>query len=120
GDPQRRRHLRRERWRYGRMGNHRRRHRCVGDERRRHRRVGYELQRSELPADYLEQPVTVRPSELSWRGLPRAAQIYVALVIAVGTVVVATFIPESFPRPVLFVSLLGLACVTSVWKVNLP
>jgi signal transduction histidine kinase/CheY-like chemotaxis protein len=64
--------------------------------------------------------VTIRPSELSWRGLPLAAQIYVAMVIAIGIGVVATFIPDSFPRPVLFVSLLGLACVTSVWKVNLP
>jgi signal transduction histidine kinase/CheY-like chemotaxis protein len=60
------------------------------------------------------------PGGLSWRGLPRAAQLYVCVVIAAGAFVLAAFFPHSLPRPVLFAVLLLAACLTAIWKVNLP
>jgi PAS domain S-box-containing protein len=56
----------------------------------------------------------------SWASLPRAAQIYVTLVIAAGAVIVTTFFPPTITDPWLFGTLLLLSCVTSSWKVNLP
>jgi signal transduction histidine kinase/CheY-like chemotaxis protein len=64
--------------------------------------------------------VKVRRDGLSWGALPRAAQLYVGVVIAVGAFALVGFFPHRFPRPVLFVALLGLSCLTSVWKINLP
>ena len=58
--------------------------------------------------------------ELTWQALPRAAQIYVAAVLAFGTAILLALFPVTYPRPVLFVCLLGLACLTSIWKVNMP
>ncbi len=55
-----------------------------------------------------------------FRALPRAAQLYVAAVIAGGAFLMVAFFPTTFPRPVLFAMLLVCACVTSTWKVNLP
>jgi PAS domain S-box-containing protein len=55
-----------------------------------------------------------------WRSLPIAAQIYVASVVVAGGVLVAALFPHDFPRPLMFVTLLALACVTSLWKVHLP
>ena len=59
-------------------------------------------------------------SRVPWRALPLAAQIYVTIVVAVGAVWLALSVPTRFPDPVMFVSLAIFACVTSVWKVNLP
>lgn len=56
----------------------------------------------------------------SWAALPRLAQIYVALVIAAGAVIVAAFFPATVSDPWLFGTLLLLSCVTSSWKVTLP
>jgi signal transduction histidine kinase len=101
------------------------------------------LQRSELHAGDLEETVNVPspalsglPSggahaperhaqessedSLSWHRLPRGAQVYVACVIAAGAAALVWSIPLAFPRPLLFISLMLLSCVTSVWKVNLP
>ncbi len=58
--------------------------------------------------------------ESSWRSLPSAAQLYVAVVIAVGVVMSAAFFPRTFTHPVLFAGVLALSCLTSAWKVNLP
>ena len=59
-------------------------------------------------------------SELAWRAQPRAARIYVFLVIVVGALVLGAAAPWSLPDPTLFLFLLLTVCVTSAWKVNLP
>ena len=59
-------------------------------------------------------------SRVPWRALPLAAQIYVTLVVALGTIWLAVSVPTTFADPVMFVSLAVFACVTSTWKVNLP
>jgi signal transduction histidine kinase/CheY-like chemotaxis protein len=64
--------------------------------------------------------VTARPVGLTWRELPRAAQLYVAIVIAIGATTFVAFFPYAVPRPALFFVLLALGCVTSTWKVTLP
>ena len=61
-----------------------------------------------------------RSGGLSWRALPPAARHYVAAVIVVGAVALAASFPLSLPHPALFLVLLVVSCVTSVWKVNLP
>jgi signal transduction histidine kinase/ActR/RegA family two-component response regulator len=61
-----------------------------------------------------------RPAGLAWSTLSRAAQLYVATVIVVGASEFVAFFPHAYPRPVLFAVLLIAACLTSVWKVNLP
>ncbi len=57
---------------------------------------------------------------LSWHRLPRAAQAYVIGVMAAGAAALLSSVPLGFPRPLLFISLALLSCVTSIWKVNLP
>jgi signal transduction histidine kinase/ActR/RegA family two-component response regulator len=64
--------------------------------------------------------MTAHAGGLSWHEQPGPAQIYVAVVIAIGAFAFATLFPHSIPRPALFVSLLVVACVTSIWKVTLP
>jgi signal transduction histidine kinase/CheY-like chemotaxis protein len=61
-----------------------------------------------------------RASDLAWSALPRAAQLYVALIIVAGTTVLIEWFPQTHPRPTLFVLLLAAACLTAAWKVNLP
>jgi signal transduction histidine kinase/ActR/RegA family two-component response regulator len=56
----------------------------------------------------------------TWRALPLPSQSYVAAVIAGGAFALAGSFPLTFEQPVLFVSLLVFACLTSVWKVTLP
>src|SRR5712692_2086199 len=58
--------------------------------------------------------------DLSWRTLPRPAQIFVAAVIAAGAWAVAAFFPHTWPHPILFAVLVLCSCVTASWKVNLP
>jgi signal transduction histidine kinase/CheY-like chemotaxis protein len=64
--------------------------------------------------------VTAHAGGLSWRELPRAAQIYVAVIITGGTAAFAALFPHTVARPGLFLVLLALGCVTSTWKVTLP
>ena len=65
--------------------------------------------------------VSARASDpLAWYALPRIAQVYVAAIIVAGLVALIAALPRTYPDPVLFVSLLILACVTSAWKVTLP
>jgi signal transduction histidine kinase len=60
------------------------------------------------------------PADLTWRSLPTSTRLYLAAVITGGVSTFAAFFPRTFPEPVLFSVLVGLTCVTSVWKVNLP
>jgi signal transduction histidine kinase/CheY-like chemotaxis protein len=55
-----------------------------------------------------------------WRTLPLPARLYVAAVIATGSVTLVAFFPRTYPEPLLFSVLLLVACLTSIWKVNLP
>jgi len=64
--------------------------------------------------------VSIPSDGLSWRGLPRGAQFYAAAVMGAGIGALATFFPHSWPRPYLFVGVVTLAALTSIWKVNLP
>jgi signal transduction histidine kinase/ActR/RegA family two-component response regulator len=57
---------------------------------------------------------------LAWSALPALAQAYVAAVIAVGATGLFVLFPTAFPQPDLFAGLLLAACLTSVWKINLP
>ena len=52
--------------------------------------------------------------------LPRAARVYVALVIVAGVTTAVAFAPRALPDPGLFFFLLLAVCLTSAWKVNLP
>src|SRR5690242_5803984 len=55
------------------------------------------------------------------KSLPLAARIYVCAIIAVGAVLFAVFLPiHVADRPGLFLALLLLSSITSVFKVNLP
>jgi signal transduction histidine kinase/CheY-like chemotaxis protein len=64
--------------------------------------------------------MTSRHDDLAWREQPLAARLYVAAVAIAGTSTFIAFFPRSFPRPALFAILLLSACLTSIWKVNLP
>jgi signal transduction histidine kinase/ActR/RegA family two-component response regulator len=59
-------------------------------------------------------------SRVPWRMLPLVAQLYVVAVLLGGIACVTLFFPRTLPQPVLFVVLAVFACLTSVWKVNLP
>jgi diguanylate cyclase (GGDEF)-like protein/putative nucleotidyltransferase with HDIG domain len=54
------------------------------------------------------------------KSLPLAARIYVCAIIAIGAGLVAAFFPTHAASPLLFLTLLLLSSVTSVFKVNLP
>jgi signal transduction histidine kinase/CheY-like chemotaxis protein len=92
--------------------------------------MGLGLQRSDLRRDLesLKQGTHMqdvvkggRPaSRVPWRALPLAAQVYVTFVVALGAVWLGLSVPTTFADPVMFVSLAVFACITSVWKVNLP
>src|SRR5689334_20582465 len=55
----------------------------------------------------------------AWFGLPRAAQLYIAGVVAIGAIAMGISFPFTYPRPFAFVALLLIACLTSIWKVKL-
>jgi diguanylate cyclase (GGDEF)-like protein/putative nucleotidyltransferase with HDIG domain len=57
----------------------------------------------------------------SMRSLPFAARLYVAAIVALGASVLVAFFPvHGLQRPALFVVLLVVSSVTSVFKVSLP
>jgi signal transduction histidine kinase len=62
----------------------------------------------------------VQASRVPWAALPRPARLYVSLVVVAGAAWLMVSFPRTFPQPGLFAVLLVFACVTSVWKVNLP
>ena len=61
-----------------------------------------------------------RTDRLGWEALSWPAQCYVAIVMVAGASTLVAFFPTAYPRPVLFAALIVLACLTSLWKVNLP
>jgi len=61
-----------------------------------------------------------RADRLAWEALSWPAQFYVAIVMAAGASTLVALFPTAYPRPVLFAALIVLACLTSLWKVNLP
>jgi signal transduction histidine kinase/ActR/RegA family two-component response regulator len=65
-------------------------------------------------------PPAISDDRLSWNALPINAQLYVAAVLIGGASALVAFLPRAFPRPGLFVVALLAACLTSLWKVNLP
>ena len=73
-------------------------------------------------ADGRAEPVeaAVTHTGLAWSEQPRAVRMYVGAVMAAGAAAFAASFPLTFPRPLTFVALLTLACITSSWKVNLP
>src|SRR4029078_13295236 len=50
----------------------------------------------------------------------RQAQVYVALVIASGAILLAAFLPRAVPPLLPFALLLLASCLTSAWKIKLP
>jgi hypothetical protein len=55
------------------------------------------------------------------KALPLAARIYVCAIIAIGAALLVLYFPTRFVgSPLLFISLLLLSSITSVFKVNLP
>ena len=55
------------------------------------------------------------------KSLPLAARIYVCAIIAIGAALLVWYFPTEFVgSPLLFVTLLLLSSITSVFKVNLP
>jgi signal transduction histidine kinase/ActR/RegA family two-component response regulator len=82
--------------------------------------VGNDVPRFELQS-HLDPPMsTPKRVDFAWSALPAVARVYVAAVIAVGAAGFVLFFPNVWPQPDLFVFLLLAACLTSVWKVNLP
>jgi len=63
---------------------------------------------------------TPGPGRLSWNALPWMAQLYVALVVVGGAIVLVGSFPLTYSRPLLFLGALMAACLTAAWKVNLP
>jgi signal transduction histidine kinase/ActR/RegA family two-component response regulator len=56
----------------------------------------------------------------SWAEMSTAARFYVLAVIAAGLVATIAWVPRSIDSPWLFATLLLTACLTSLWKLNLP
>jgi PAS domain S-box-containing protein len=56
---------------------------------------------------------------MTWRSLPRTAQLYVAIVITIGGALTLALFPLHTPQPFLFAALLLFCCLTSAWKVDL-
>jgi diguanylate cyclase (GGDEF)-like protein/putative nucleotidyltransferase with HDIG domain len=54
------------------------------------------------------------------KSLPLAARMYVSAIIATGAVLFVAFFPTHARRPLLFLTLLLMSSITSVFKVNLP
>src|SRR5262245_6395530 len=75
-----------------------------------------------VPIRDLEDETVAMPrqSGLAWTELPLAAQAYVTVVGCAGLYALVRSLPQAFPQPLLFVGLLIAACLTSLWKVNLP
>src|SRR5438876_10810041 len=61
-----------------------------------------------------------RPNALAWRAQPLIARVYVGSVVIGGSIAFVSFFPLACPRPALFTLLLVAACLTSIWKINLP
>jgi len=78
------------------------------------------VQTGEIDITPPEPPVTPSANRLAWETLSWPAQCYVAAVMAAGASALVAFFPTTYPRPLLFTVLVLFACLTSLWKVNLP
>ena len=56
----------------------------------------------------------------SWTEMSTPARVYVITVIAAGAGATAAWLPPTIDSPWLFATLLVTACLTSLWKLNLP
>jgi PAS domain S-box-containing protein len=65
-------------------------------------------------------PMVPRPNAHGWRALSLTLQIYVVAVIVGGAIALISSFPTTFPRPGLFAVMVVAACLTSIWKTNLP
>ncbi len=74
----------------------------------------------EIDITQTEPPVTPSADRLTWEALSWPAQCYVAIVMAAGAATLFALFPTTYPRPLLFAVLIVFACLTSLWKVNLP
>jgi signal transduction histidine kinase/ActR/RegA family two-component response regulator len=74
----------------------------------------------EIDITRAEPRATPSADRLAWEALSWPAQFYVALVMAAGASTLVAFFPATYPRPALFAVLIVFACLTSLWKVNLP
>ena len=63
---------------------------------------------------------TAASVELAWSRQSRALRLYVVAVTTAGAWTLVAWFPTAYPRPLLFAVLLVVACLTSLWKVNLP
>jgi len=66
------------------------------------------------------QAVVPSRTGVGWAELPLISQLYVLSVTLAGAYALASAMPRDLPQPFLFFGLLSAACLTSVWKVNLP
>jgi signal transduction histidine kinase/CheY-like chemotaxis protein len=75
-----------------------------------------------VPIRDLEDETVAMPRQagLAWIDLPPIAQAYVILVGCAGAYALFRSLPQTFNQPLLFGGLLMAACLTSLWKVNLP
>jgi signal transduction histidine kinase/CheY-like chemotaxis protein len=75
-----------------------------------------------VPIRDLEDETVAMPRQagLAWIDLPPIAQAYVILVGCAGAYALFRSLPQTFKQPLLFGGLLMAACLTSLWKVNLP
>ena len=64
-------------------------------------------------------PVGVRAPS-GFRALRGCAQVYVGVVTTAGFATLIAFVPLRVPNPLLFATLVIVACLTSAWKVTLP
>ena len=74
------------------------------------------------PIPDLEEETVAMPRQagLAWIDLPPIAQAYVIAVGCAGAYALFQSLPKTFNQPLLFGGLLIAACLTSLWKVNLP
>jgi signal transduction histidine kinase/CheY-like chemotaxis protein len=74
------------------------------------------------PIRDLEDETVAMPRQpgLAWLELPLVAQAYVIAVGCAGAYALFRSLPPTFNQPLLFAGLLIAACLTSLWKVNLP
>jgi signal transduction histidine kinase/ActR/RegA family two-component response regulator len=62
----------------------------------------------------------LRTAGLAFAALSVPTQLYVATVMITGAATLVALFPKTYPQPLLFGVLTLFACLTSIWKVNLP
>src|SRR5215467_8331213 len=72
------------------------------------------------PLKHMDAVVPRPAHSLGWAALPSPAQLYVGAVIVAGSSLLVISFPSSYPHPIAVALLILAACLTSLWKVNLP